>query len=72
MIKIMSWTLGETAENAGAKFQSATLNRRRSTKLTIRASSDARSTAVVYHSDRQALSAAQLGRASQLATADTR
>jgi len=63
MIKIMSWTLGETVENAGAKFQSATLNRRRSTKLTIRASSDARSTAVVYHSDRQALSAAQLGRA---------
>ena len=44
------------------------LDRRRSTKLTIPPSSDARP--LVYHSDRQALSTARLRRAGQLATAD--
>jgi len=45
------------------------LDRRRSTKLTIPPSSDARP--LGYHSNHQALSAAQFPRAGQLATADT-
>jgi len=45
------------------------LNRRRSTKLTIPPSSDARP--LVYHSNHQALSRARFRRAGQLATTDT-
>jgi len=44
------------------------LDRRRSTKLTVPPSSDARP--LVYHSDRQALSTARFRRAGRLATAD--
>ena len=45
------------------------LGRRRSTKLTIPPSSDARP--LVYHSNHQALFTAQFRRAGQLATTDT-
>ena len=45
------------------------LDRRRSTKLTLPPSSDARP--LVYHSNHQAVSTAQFHRAGQLATVDT-
>jgi len=53
----------------GGRSKRDKLDRRRSTKLTVPLSVDAR--LPVYHNNHQALSTAQFRRASQLATADT-
>jgi len=66
---------GRTADYGLVKLEkggrSALNGRRRSAKLTIPPSSDARPCTVVYRTDRQAPSAARFCRAGQLATAGT-
>jgi len=64
-----SWKRVVDLARHGGRSERDKLDRRRSTKLTVPPSSDARP--VVYRSDRQALSTARYSRAGHLATAGT-